>query len=73
MDVLRSFRRNAVHVRQAPDALTAAELEDVARIGHRAPPGARSPYFENMFLTTNQTLAGRSASRRMYQGNQYSP
>jgi hypothetical protein len=27
----------------------------------------------NMFLTTNQTLAGRSASRRMYHGNQYSP
>jgi len=26
-----------------------------------------------MFLTTNQILAGRSASRRMYQANQYSP
>jgi hypothetical protein len=26
-----------------------------------------------MFLTTNQTFAGRSASRRMYHGNQYSP
>ena len=29
--------------------------------------------YRNMFLTTNQTFAGRSASRRMYQGNQYSP
>jgi hypothetical protein len=38
--------------------------------------GARSAYparYRNMFLTTNHTLAGRSASRRMYQGNQYSP
>src|SRR5207248_7122508 len=30
-------------------------------------------YRANRFLTTNQTLAGRSARRRMYQGNQYSP
>ena len=27
----------------------------------------------NMFFTTNHTFAGRSASRRMYHGNQYSP
>ena len=27
----------------------------------------------NMFFATNQTFAGRSASRRMYHGNQYSP
>ena len=26
-----------------------------------------------MFLTTNQIFAGRSARRRMYHGNQYSP
>ena len=29
--------------------------------------------YRNRFLTTNQTLAGRSARRRMYQANQYSP
>jgi len=27
----------------------------------------------NKFFTTNQTFAGRSASRRMYHANQYSP
>ena len=31
------------------------------------------PQAWNMVLTTNQTFAGRSASRRMYQGNQNSP
>src|SRR5207244_3582987 len=30
-------------------------------------------YLASTFLTTNQTLAGRSAKRRMYHGNQYSP
>ena len=33
---------------------------------------ARSAYL-NMFFATNHTFAGRSASRRMYHGNQYSP
>ena len=30
-------------------------------------------FYLNMFLTTNHTFAGRSARRRMYHGNQYSP
>jgi homoserine O-acetyltransferase len=31
------------------------------------------PHRANRLLATNRTLAGRSASRRMYHGNQYSP
>lgn len=43
-------------------------LHDVSEAGRKAchdPP--------NTFLTTNQTFAGRSARRRMYQGNQCVP
>ena len=32
-----------------------------------------APVQANMLLITNQTLAGRSASRRMYHGNQKRP
>jgi hypothetical protein len=33
----------------------------------------RSPSHAKALFTTNHTLAGRSASLRMYQGNQFSP
>jgi uncharacterized membrane protein len=40
----------------------------MARVGLKRRGGQ-----ENMFRTTNQTFAGRSASRRTYQGNQFAP
>ena len=36
-------------------------------------PYAVEIFYLKMFLTTNQIFAGRSARRRMYHGNQYSP
>ena len=41
--------------------------------GVHVPRHTRKPHPEKRFRTTNPTLAGRSASRRMYQGNQYVP
>jgi hypothetical protein len=41
-------------------------------LGTPEPPEPQAPYL-NMFFATNQRLAGRSARRRMYHGNQYSP
>src|SRR4030095_15599786 len=42
-------------------------------IGPPPSPGCRFPYFAKRLRATNSTFAGRSASRRMYHGNQCSP
>ena len=41
--------------------------------GVHVPRHTGKPQPEKKFRTTNPTLAGRSASRRMYHGNQYEP
>ena len=47
----------------------------VTRSDRKAPGknGENGPLQEIILFITNQTLAGRSASRRMYQGNQELP
>src|SRR5262245_60128973 len=51
----------------------AAVPRDLAQDPGRDRGVAVAAYRAKRFLTTNQTLAGRSASRRMYQANQASP
>src|SRR5687767_15677313 len=49
-------------------ARTAARSMVTSAVG-----GLGTYYDRNRLFTTKRTLAGRSASRRMYQGNQYDP
>lgn len=68
-DVAADERRRRVH--QIDDARTDDARMEVRREEHSADQRSDQP--PKRFFSTNVTFAGRSARRRMYHGNQYSP
>ena len=69
--MLRPESRSPASVTRKPDLTAFAKASAVRRSVRAEAEGPA--YALNMFLITNVTFAGRSASRRMYHGNQYSP
>ena len=67
---IAAMRDENRHRERGRGTVAAVEHRLVALVERQRPDAVRHCSHENIVRTTNQTLAGRSASRRMYQGNQ---